>query len=139
MVGLPKSLSKITLSRSLFEALLSELLQSPVERAALLFGSVEGDRAVVSSGVVAVNEEESPTHFRVDPTFLLRVLEEADARGEEFVGLLHVHPAPPEPSEEDLEYMEINPVVWIIVSRSGEYVAYQLLSGELRGVEIELT
>ena len=138
MVSLPKSVSKITLSRSLFEALLSELLQSPVEKAALLFGRLEGDSAVVSRGIVALNEEESPTHFRVDPTFLLRALEDADARGEEFVGLLHVHPAPPEPSGEDLDFMRINPVVWIIASRSGEYAAYQAVGEGVRRVEIEL-
>ncbi len=134
---MPRPVSEMVISRQLFEALLSELLESRVEKAALLFGRLEGDSAVVSRGVVAVNEEESPTHFRVDPTFLLRALEDADARGEELVGLLHVHPAPPEPSAEDLRFMEANPIVWIIASKTGEFAAFQAIGGAIKTVFVK--
>ncbi len=137
---MPPAVSKIVISAELLDRVVGELTTATVEKAALLFGRFVGDEARVNKGVVAENIEESPTRFVVDPTFLLRQLQEADEKGEELVGVAHSHPAPPRPSEEDLRFMEINPVVWVIVSSiTGEVKAYQPAEGGLREVQIVRT
>ncbi|MDK2464123.1 MAG: M67 family metallopeptidase [Candidatus Korarchaeota archaeon] len=134
---MPLEVSEIVIPAELLDGLIRELTSASVEKAALLFGRFADREAKVTRGVVAKNVEESPTRFIVDPAFLLRQLQEADERGEELVGVIHSHPAPARPSEEDLRFMEVNPVVWIIVSSTtGEIRAYQLASGRLREVRI---
>ncbi len=134
---MPLEVSEVVIPAELLDGLIRELTSASVEKAALLFGRFADREAKVTRGVVAKNVEESPTRFIVDPAFLLRQLQEADERGEELVGVIHSHPAPARPSEEDLRFMEVNPVVWIIVSSTtGEIRAYQLASGRLREVRI---
>lgn len=135
---MPPVVSRIVIPRGLLRALASKLTRAPVERAALLFGRFEEGEARVTRGVVARNLRESPTSFLVDPAFLLRELEEADSLGEELVGVMHAHPAPARPSREDLRFMEVNPVVWVIVSSTtGEVRAFQPSEGGIREVRIE--
>lgn len=54
---------------------------------------------------------------------------DADTRGESMVGIFHSHPAPPRPSQSDLNNMRLNPVIWIIASKitgNWEMRAYSL-------------
>lgn len=134
---MPPEVSEVVIPAELLDGLIRELTSASVEKAALLFGGFAGREARVTRGVVAENVEESPTRFVVDPAFLLRQLQEAEERGEELVGVIHSHPAPAQPSEEDLRFMEVNPVVWIIASSTtGEVRAYQLIGDLLREIRI---
>ena len=61
--------------------------------------------------------------------------------GLEQVGIYHSHPAPPEPSESDLEFMKYNPCVWVIDGRKRlrfRMKAFQLWQGFLLSVDIDI-
>ncbi|UCE10563.1 MAG: M67 family metallopeptidase [Candidatus Thorarchaeota archaeon] len=93
--------------------------QLPLESAALLFGTVK-DEIVSVTHVETVDNlsERTAVSFSVDPEHQYRLLIEAEERGEELVAIFHSHPAPPRPSSRDLENMKLNPVVWLIASKT---------------------
>lgn len=104
--------------------------QLPREAVALLFGITSGTDVYVKH--IELMENESPqnqTSFSVNPEDQYALLMEADTRGESMVGIFHSHPAPPRPSQSDISNMKLNPVIWIIASKTtGEWVmrAYYL-------------
>jgi proteasome lid subunit RPN8/RPN11 len=84
------------------------------------------------------NSAQSPVMFRIAPADLLRGYEQAEGAGLEVVGIFHSHPAPPWPSRVDLEYMRVNPVIWLIMSMpSGEQRAFHLRKTGIAPVDIE--
>ncbi|MFW9799304.1 MAG: Mov34/MPN/PAD-1 family protein [Candidatus Thorarchaeota archaeon] len=114
----------------------------PLESVALLFGHVKGAEVSVTKLELLENTAISTTSFAVDPEREYQLLIEAEARGEECVGIFHSHPAPPRPSSRDLQNMRLNPVVWAIASRetgSWETRAYLLEEDEVVEVKIVLT
>ena len=133
-------LKKIRIREEDLEGLLEWAKKSPTEVAALLFGRIEGNEAEVTSFRRTENVEESAFHFLVNPEFLYRSYEEAEARGEELVGIFHSHPASHQPSGRDKRFMELNPVVWVIASSiNSKYGAHQLVGDELYPVELKVT
>lgn len=62
------------------------------------------------------NEDASPYSFSIDPQNLLDAYIQAQSRSLEVVGYFHSHPSAPYPSAKDKEFMELNPVVWVIYS-----------------------
>ncbi|RLG52295.1 MAG: metalloprotease [Thermoproteota archaeon] len=119
--------------------LLEESKKSEKEFGALLFGRIEGNKAIVHLIKLLRYSERSTTHFIADPIFLMESFSEAEKMGLELVGIFHSHPAPPKPSASDLRYMELNPVVWLIVDNTNLTVgAYVLEKGGLRQVGIEV-
>lgn len=109
----------------------------PREACGLLLGfKGEGEVEVVRA-VLTENMDDSTVSFRVKPEELYRVYVEAEAEGLEVVGVFHSHPAPPAPSEKDLEGMKLNQVVWLILSMpSKELRAYVLGEGGVEEVEV---
>lgn len=92
----------------------------PSEAAALLFGQVSESSVIVKHVELVHNEASSnTTSFMVNPEDQYRLLVEAEDRDEELVGIFHSHPAPPFPSSRDLQNMKLNPVVWLIASKTG--------------------
>lgn len=109
----------------------------PLEACALLTGKLEHGLARVSRVHLAENVEASTVHFTVDPELLLRVAMSAEGRGEELAAIFHSHEGAAEPSELDLRFMRLNPVVWLIFSNVEERLAaYQLQGNSVRRLAI---
>jgi len=130
------------MERSLIDLLYDHAERNlPLEAVALLFGVREGDIVHVKRAELLTNVEASSTRFSVDPTEQYRLLIDAESRDEELICIFHSHPAPPRPSERDLRYMELNPVPWLIASRSTgtwQSRAYLFLDGEASEVQVVL-
>lgn len=91
----------------------------PNESVVLLFGKLVDDIVIVTRIEFVNNESDSPvTSFAVNPEEQYRLFLEAEERGEELVAIFHSHPAPLKPSARDIKFMKLNPVVWLIASRS---------------------
>ncbi|MCS7116401.1 MAG: M67 family metallopeptidase [Nitrososphaerota archaeon] len=111
----------------------------PLEACALLIGRVYGDVAVVYKVSIVENADASQITFSIRPEDLLRAYLDAEREGLDVIGVFHSHPAPPQPSVRDLEFMKINPIVWLIISKpSGDYGAFQWIEGSIERVEVNL-
>jgi proteasome lid subunit RPN8/RPN11 len=62
------------------------------------------------------NLDESPVTFSIEPTELLQAYDLAESKGMQVIAIFHSHPAKPSPSNTDIKFMQINPVVWVIYS-----------------------
>ena len=91
----------------------------PLESVALLFGIIK-EHLVVITHIECVRNvsDKAATSFSVNPEEEYQLLIDAEARGEELVGIFHSHPAVPMPSSSDLDNMRLNPVVWLIASKT---------------------
>jgi proteasome lid subunit RPN8/RPN11 len=114
---------------------ISELAKkSPVEVCGFLVGRKEGDSVVVEEIRETRNRLNSPVEFEIDPLEIVEVLDEAEEKGLEVVGIFHSHiKCPPVPSEKDLKGMNMWRNVWLIVTPSGEFQAWILENGGNRG------
>ena len=110
----------------------------PHEACAILIGTLKDGTALVDYVVLTENDDKSFTSFTVNIDKLLEIYEQVDYECKEIVGIFHSHPAPPEPSEVDIKFMRLNPVVWFIMSMPRtEYVAYQWRDGGIATIKIE--
>jgi len=109
----------------------------PFEACALLLGRVSGSEVEVTDIVLVENADRSAVSFHIDPQILLKIYRRADDEGKEVVSVFHSHPAPPSPSAMDVEFMQSNPVVWLVLSTSSDqFGAYQLQGGAVKQVKI---
>lgn len=116
----------------------------PHEGCALLLGthSEQGLIARVTRVVETENIAKSIAAFEIDPEHQYYILTAAAKEGLEQVGIYHSHPAPPEPSGSDLEFMKYNPCVWVIDGKKNlrfRMKAYQFWQGFLLSVDIDIT
>lgn len=85
----------------------------------------------------ASNILDSAVAFKIDPSEVFEVFDEADRIGLEVIGVFHSHPAPAEPSNIDLEYMKANPMVWLIASMLDKSIgAYYTQNKTVKKIEI---
>jgi proteasome lid subunit RPN8/RPN11 len=85
------------------------------------------------------NVLKSSVAFEVDPMTEYRLLLDAEARGEDMIGIFHSHPVPPMPSGRDIQNMNLNPVVWLIASKTtGRWRSRAFVIGDAQVVEIPL-
>lgn len=110
----------------------------PNEACALLGGDAHGRR--VTSLHPARNRLASPYRYDVDPTDLVRIVHEIEARGEALVAIFHSHPTTTAvPSPSDLREARY-PVIHLIASLAGSSAqvrAWRVTDGE--AVEVPLT
>lgn len=93
--------------------------QLPSEAVALLFGFSSGTDALVNRIELVKNDStRNRTSFSVNPEIQYALLMDADNHGESMVGIFHSHPAPPFPSMSDHKNMKLNPVIWLIASKT---------------------
>lgn len=91
----------------------------PAEAVALLFGQIDADDIRVQRVVILQNtSSSSKTSFSIDPEIQYRLYVEAEQIGDGLVCIFHSHPAPPFPSSRDHQNMRLNPVVWLIASKT---------------------
>jgi len=96
---------------------------------------------VVVTHIECVRNEsdKAATSFYVNPEEEYQLLIDAEARGEELVGIFHSHPAALMPSSSDLENMRLNPVVWMIASKtSGAWSSKGFVLDDAIAVEIPI-
>ena len=112
----------------------------PLESVALLFGVIKEHLVVVKRIECVRNEsDKAATSFYVNPEEEYQLLIDAEARGEELVGIFHSHPAAPMPSSSDLDNMRLNPVVWLIASKtSGAWSSKGFVLDNAAAVEISI-
>ncbi len=113
----------------------------PLESVALVFGKIEDTVLRTTRIEYLENSADSRVRFAVEPEEQYRLLIEAEERDEEMIGVFHSHPAPPRPSDTDVHYMRVNPVVWLIASKlTGEWVcaAFILEDDEINEVMLSL-
>lgn len=116
--------SKILVPQKDFSSFLDVVSSSPIEVGGLLVGYPRGDSLYCVRIMVGRNVLDSPYEFRLDDSFIARVVSELSGK-EDIIGIIHSHPAPPIPSGLDRRYMELWPVVWIIIdSRTMDYRAW---------------
>jgi len=111
----------------------------PREACGVLLGQFREDTAKVQELVFTKNVEESSTRFMIDAEELYKILLHAEKEGKEMVGIFHSHPAAAKPSGIDQPFMEINPIVWVIVgtlSDKLDIAAYQWFKNAVNPVEI---
>ena len=113
----------------------------PNESCALLAGEVKDMKIWNDVRVIEIfgvrNADQSVISFSVDEMELIKLYERAEAKGLQIVGIFHSHPSRPAPSSTDVEFMRINPIVWLIYSSiTHEFRAY-ILENELEDVEME--
>jgi len=109
----------------------------PNESCALLLGTVENNSTKIIDLFLTGNIEESPINFTISSEELLKGYKIAEERNLEVVGIFHSHPnSEPYPSATDQKFMSINPVVWIIFSKTtNEFKAY-ILESEIKEIPI---
>lgn len=103
----------------------------------MLLGNTVDDASTVTEAFLTQNGEKSRVSFTISPEELFSAYKRAEIKGEEVVGIFHSHPVPPYPSGTDIFYMELNPVVWLIMSMpSKELGAYHLIDEAVVNVKI---
>lgn len=129
---------RLVMSKKDIQKILKLARESSIEICGFLLGRKEGDRVVVEEVRETRNRLDSPVEFEIDPLEIAGVLDEAEEKGLEIVGIFHSHlKCPPVPSGKDLRGMDLWRNVWLIVSPSGESRAWILENGEVKEVEVE--
>jgi proteasome lid subunit RPN8/RPN11 len=92
----------------------------PTEACGVLCGYIDNEKAIVKKVVETENSADNPSvGFYIDPELFYNILISAEEQGLEFIGIFHSHPARPNPSSWDLEYMKLHQNVWIIIQSEG--------------------
>ena len=128
-------MQKIKLSES-DKKILSEYSenQKPKESCALLFGK---DNQVLDL-FLTENIEKSPVNFTISNEQLIEGYKTAEEKKMEVVGIFHSHPkSDAYPSNTDKEFMQSNPVVWIIYSGINKNFRAYLLESDIIEIPIE--
>ncbi|MGC9778216.1 MAG: M67 family metallopeptidase [Candidatus Heimdallarchaeota archaeon] len=109
----------IVIPRRLFDILVNHAKESrPYESVSIIAGNVKDNIATAEFVYTPENIEKSTVTFTVDPIILLDIYTEVEKKGKYIIGIYHTHPAPPKPSATDIDFMQVNPYVWLISSTS---------------------
>jgi proteasome lid subunit RPN8/RPN11 len=137
-----EEVDKIVITQELFLQLIKHAKNClPHESVSIIAGKIKDNIAYAELVYSPENIDKSPVSFTVDPLVLLDIYKSAEEKGKIIIGIFHTHPAPPNPSNTDLNYMEINPYVWLISSTKniGKPSGFILKSdGELKEVEVSI-
>jgi len=81
----------------------------------LLFGNINGKKAISKRTTVVQNILESATRFQIGPEEFIEALSAAEKNGMQLIGFFHSHPsitdATPHPSITDIRYMKLWPKI----------------------------
>jgi len=128
---------RLIIRREIIKMLIEMAKNANVEVCGFLLGRGDEDALRVLEARQVANRLNSPSAFEMEPEDMVRVLDEAEERGLEIVGIFHSHlKCPPVPSERDLEGMRNWRVPWLIVTPEGEMRAWVLKDGKVEEVEI---
>lgn len=128
---------RLIIRRGIIKMLIENARRSDVEVCGFLLGRREGDTFRVLEVRTVKNRLNSPEAFEMEPEEMVKVLDEAERRDFDVVGIFHSHPHyPPVPSERDVEGMKNWRVPWLIITPEGEAGAWVLREGEVEEVKI---
>jgi proteasome lid subunit RPN8/RPN11 len=82
------------------------------------------------------NAEASRVSFTIAPDDLLHAYALAEKKGMQVAGIFHSHPSPPKPSGTDVQFMEVNPVVWLIYSTTENRFSAWVFADRVREVKL---
>lgn len=133
MPGFPASIAISSGHLAELEKLAQKSL--PNESCAFLLGRGE-DRIAVLEVLPMKNAGVSRVSFAIAPADLLRAYGLAEKKGLQVAGIFHSHPSPPRPSGTDVQFMEINPVVWLIYSTTDNRFAAWVFEDRVRQVKL---
>lgn len=109
----------------------------PFEGCALLLGYVIEKKVEITDIISTKNIDKSKVTFKIDSTTVFKVYEQAGRENKEVIGVFHSHPAPPRPSSLDIQYMSVNPIVWLILSTTNLKIsAYQMLNNQIKLIKV---
>ena len=110
------SYSDLVLSKNQIDTLKEHARQSsPNESCAVLFGKIIDRCYTVKDIFLTKNASPSPVNFTISNEDLVRAYQESELKNMEVIAIFHSHPqSPPYPSSTDKQYMEVNPIPWII-------------------------
>lgn len=89
---------------------------NPLETCAILIGNKIDNKFVVDEIIPVENTESSTIRFNVQEEKLLEIYAYSERINRAVIGIFHSHPSEAYPSITDIQFMEINPVPWIIKS-----------------------
>ena len=107
----------------------------PNESCAFLLG--KKDRVVEI--LTMQNADQSAISFSIEPQDVLRAYDVAESKKLQVMGIFHSHPARPAPSNTDKNFMEINPVVWLIYSTTEQEFKAYVYDSDVREVAVKIT
>lgn len=112
----------------------------PHESCSLLLGSIVDDEYHVKVLKKMENKAHSEYSFHMDSDELMKVYKWASDNALDVVGVYHSHLEGSNPSNTDLTYMKINPVIWLIydVSKS-TYRGFLLVQDCLKEIKIKIS
>lgn len=83
------------------------------------------------------NIDKSKVTFKIDSKTVFKVYEKADRENKEVIGVFHSHLSSPKPSSLDIQYMSVNPIVWLIFSTTSLNIeAYQMLNEHIKFIKV---
>ena len=98
-----------------------------------------GNDGTVTEILPMRNADESRVSFSIEPQEVLRAYDLAESKRLQVVGIFHSHPARPAPSGTDRQFMEINPVVWLIYSTTEHGFRAYIYENDVREVAVKVT
>ncbi len=108
--------------------------QKPNESCAILFG--KNDK--VLDLFLTENIEKSPTNFTISNKQLIEGYKMAEEKEMEVIGIFHSHPnSDAYPSNTDKEFMQSNPVAWMIYSGINKNFRAYFLEADIVEIPIE--
>ncbi|MFW9922984.1 MAG: Mov34/MPN/PAD-1 family protein [Candidatus Thorarchaeota archaeon] len=130
------------LPQSLLEKLVAHALcVAPKESVSIISGIIQNNKVIAEKVYSPKNTDNSTISFTVDPLELLEIYLEIEKEEKYLIGIYHTHPAPPVPSGIDVQYMEVNPYIWLIssMSKPEKPKGYLLLENkQLKEIKIEI-
>lgn len=129
---------KIILSKNQAETLKRHAIQNwPNESCAILFGNNSNEQFLIRDVFLTKNARPSPVNFTISNEELILAYEEAERKNLEVIAIFHSHPeSAAYPSSTDLQYMQVNPVPWIIYSNTNDELKAFILESTLVHVDV---
>lgn len=129
---------KIILSKNQAEILKKHAIQNwPNESCAILFGNNSNEQFLIRDVFLTKNARPSPVNFTISNEELILAYEEAERKNLEVIAIFHSHPeSAAYPSSTDLQYMQVNPVPWIIYSNTNDELKAFILESTLVHVDV---
>lgn len=103
----------------------------------IINGKSDDEQANVLAILRMRNADDSIYSFRIDSNELINAYQEISSRNMEVVGIFHSHSSKAYPSLMDKEYMELNPVVWLIYSTLSHSFAAYVLDDKVVRIKLE--
>ena len=119
------------------EEILKKAKESKIEICGFLLGQKKGESVIIEEIAFAENKLNSPVEFEIDPLEIVKILDYADKKGLEPVGLFHSHLCKPIPSGKDIKGMKNWRNIWLIVDNRGNYGAF-VLNKDYKIKEVEI-